>query len=287
MGTSQRPGDPVRAPTGRRLAALPSASLGVLQALGATRFLEAGQVTRLAKTPHDRAVRALRTAGLVQRFPFRPDPDAPRRFVYALTPAGERAYRALRSHALGEGGAWDPAVLHSRHGAPASAPDAVTLSYLFVAHHLAVSELYVRLVREVADDGPIVWRTGPEARFTFRSFLRREGTAALVPDAVVGLGPDALAGIPHAAVAVEVDRATMGRRAIDGKLVRYKEWFAVAGVRWPLLFVSDDAARRRWLTQRLSEHRLEGAAADLDGAVAWLRLWLGTQAADGQRTPPL
>ena len=194
--------------------------------------------------------------------------------VYTLSAFGERAARALRSHAAGEGGAYDPAVDVRRESSSRARREGDLLSYLFLTHHLAVSDLYVSLRALYEGPNPVIWRTGPSARVTFRSFLNSEGRSTVVPDALVGRSVDAAIGEPAEAVAVELDRGTMGLVAIEKKPLRYRELFAERGRRWPILFVVEDAARRRWLSGRLSDARLVGASLDREGSSLALVAWL-------------
>lgn len=262
----------------RRLASLSAGARALLEALAATRFLATVQAVRLLGSADEatRAIRQLRAAGLVDRVVYRPDPLGPRTFVLALSRLGTRAALAMRSHAQASGGAFDPALQGREFRASQAARDGEGLSYLFLTHHLAVSDLYVAVRARHEGPGPVIWRTGPEARIRFRSFLQAGGESNVIPDALIGRTWDAATGTPEEAVALELDRGTMGREAIRQKLLRYREFFAESGRRWPVFFVARDPGRRNWLYERLGEARLRGRALDAGEATATLLVWLRT-----------
>lgn len=251
-----------RADAGRSLVG--GAALALLDDLARARFLTPAQAARLTQPDDPRPLFArLRRAGLVRSVPYRPEVRAPLGYVFCLTPLGARAAVARASDAAGEGGAADPDLARrARHLA------ADALSELFLAHHLGVSDLYVAVA--AAATAPFAWRSGEEARIAFRSFAARDGRGVLVPDAVaapstLGPGEDALA---RGGVALELDRATMGRAAIERKLLRYRECIADRGRFGPVLFVAAEPARRRWLETRLRAAGIEGAALAGDAAAA-------------------
>jgi hypothetical protein len=261
---ARRPGEV----TARRLAGLGPEAEALLDALGEVRFLRPDQAAALLAAQGGeaaaarRALTRLSAAGLALTLPHRDRPAAPLVRVWALTPLGARAAAARASHAAGEGGAADP---HLARRARALRGDEV--AYLFLSHALALSDLYVALVRGL--DRPFTWRAGEGCRLRYRSLLAPDGVGVLVPDAVVapaGLGPgeDALA---LGGCALEVDRATMGAAAVARKLLRYRELVADRGEFGPILFVAEDASRRRRLGELLAEAGLAGEALDREGAV--------------------
>lgn len=258
---------------GRRLATLSPQALGLMDALACVRFLTQGQANRL--TPPD-AVAALRTlgaAGLVARLPYRASPEAALERVWCLTPLGDQAARARASHAAGEGGPADPSVRRAaRH-----APDGASLSFLFLAHHLALADLYVDLCQALGPDA-FGWRAGDGARVAFRSIASPDGHGLVVPDAIVTPPGSAWSGDPleRGGCAIELDRATMGRAAIERKLLRYRERIADRGPFGPVLFVAEAVARRRHLGRWLAAARLEGDAVDRPRAVQRIRAYLAS-----------
>lgn len=254
--------------TGRRarsaLGALGPDALALLDTLAAVRFLDAGQAAAAAgATGAARALGALRRAGLATTVPYRSAPLAPVQAIWSLTPLGARAAVARASHAAGEGGLFDPDLRRrARYIAPGP------LSGLFMAHALATTDLYLAIRARSAV--PFAWRSGEEARVRFRSFAAAGGRGVLVPDAIVApadlpYGADPLS---MGASALEIDRATMGRAAIERKLMRYRERVADLGRFGPVLFVADAPARRRWLEALVRASGLEGAALDASGAAA-------------------
>jgi hypothetical protein len=209
----------------RRLASLSFEAQSLLVALGAVRVLSPQQAQALVGPRATRALAELRRAELVWPCPYRPHPQAPLVRVHALTPRGARLAHEAALWREGEGVAPLPPA-RGRWG---------DLSYLFLSHALEVSQLYVSLAAALGTGG-FRWRGAPGTRITYRSLLVPTGKGVLMPDALVGppdrWEPD---GAPPSGrtVAVEVDRATMGPRAMSAKLARYRELFAYQGEEWP------------------------------------------------------
>ncbi len=247
---------------GAALGALGPEAVALLDALGAVRFLSAPQAAEIAgEAGARRALTALRRAGLAAALPYRPAPLAPVQAVWSLTPLGARAAVARASHLAGEGGLADPGL-----GRRARRLAADPLSALFMAHALATTDLYLAVRRRAGS--AFAWRSGEEARVTFRSFASADGRGVLVPDAIVAPADLPYGGDPLAlgGAALEIDRATMGRAAIERKLLRYRERVADRGPFGPVLFVAEAEARRRWLDSLIRQSGLEGAALGPDGA---------------------
>jgi hypothetical protein len=258
------------------LAALGHEALRLLDVLGSVRFLTVAQALALGDAPDARrSLGALRRAGLAQVLPFRPNALASVVAVWSLTPLGARAAAARASHAAGEGGLADPALgRRARRLAPGA------LSPLFLSHALLTTDMYVAL-RAHAD--AFAWRSGEDARLSFRSFAAAGGRGVLVPDAVV-----APAALPYdedalalGGSALEIDRATMGKAAIERKLLRYRERIADRGRFGPVLFVAQAPARRLQLERWLQAARLEGAALDREAAAQAAAAVLARLAAEG------
>ena len=259
----------------RRLAALSPDALALLESLGATRFLSAAQVRALGGEGASAAVRALARAGLAATLPYRPSATAPLERVWVLTALGAKAAAARASHAAGEGGESDPAVRRAARTARADA-----LSALFLTHNLRLSDLYVALRIHMGQ--AFAWRTQDEARIAFRSLASADGRGLVVPDALV-----APPGLPYGAdplvlgaCAIELDRSTMGRSAIDRKLLRYRELVADRGPFGPLVFVADDPRRRDRLADWLRRAGVEGRTADAATAVELVAAFLRGRTGD-------
>lgn len=254
----------------RRLAALTPDALTLLDALAETRFLSAPQARALCGDAVGAALRSLSGAALAATLPYRPSATAALERVWVLTAQGAQAGAARASHAAGGGGAADPAVRRAARTARADA-----LSVLFLAHHLRLTDLYVALRCEMGR-GAFSWRTGDEARIAFRSLASADGRGLVVPDAVVAppdlpFGADPLA---LGACAIEFDRNTMGRAAIDRKLLRYRELVADRGRFGPLVFVADDPRRRARLTRWMESAGVDGRTTDAATAVAVVAAFL-------------
>ena len=249
---------------GQRLAALSVEALALLDALASVRVLTTAQAASLVGAADAaRLLAALRRAGLTQAMPYRPEPLQAVVPVWSLTALGARAAAARASEAAGDGGLADPLLARRARRLGADA-----LSPLFLAHALRTTDLYLA-VRARAGTA-FAWRSGEAARLAFRSFAQPGGRGVLVPDAVVapaelGRDEDALA---LGGSAIEIDRATMGRAAIERKLLRYRERIADRGRFGPILFVAAVPTRRLWLERCLAQARLEGAALDLEAAAA-------------------
>lgn len=126
----------------------------------------------------------------------------------------------------------------------------------FLAHHLAVTELYVRAV-EVSreselellafDAEPLAWRT-----FTGIGGARQ----VLKPDAFIRIGLDRF----EDSYFVEVDRATQSGPAIARKLTVYRRYFQTGreqqrrGVFPKVVFLVPSEVRRQALTDVISDH---------------------------------
>jgi hypothetical protein len=242
-----------------RLANLSPVARDLLALLATCRCLSAEQAARaLGSGPSRRAARELRAAGLALSFTHY---DASPRLgqtgagrkpaamrILALAPLGRRAARQLT-------------------GAGPLGGRADQLGALFLAHHLAVQDLYLDLRALVAEGqlAEIDWRSGPQATVAFRSLAAPGGRGRLTPDARVTLWSAAGRSVE---VCFELDRGTMGRSAIGLKLARYREWYADRSVPFApdaaadrdarLVFAAEDLDRRRWLADRLAEGGVRG-----------------------------
>lgn len=241
-------GDAVR--RRQRLASLSEAAWQALALLAVCRQLSSTQLRRMLGDAAISAVRELKSAQLVMRFSYRSKSDDPKLAIFALTSLGSAAARKLVGDAIG-----------SRRG------QADELSTLFLAHHLAIQDIYLDL-REAIRDGTLIsldWQSGPAASVRYRSLAEPTGKGRVTPDArLEAVRPDRL----RVYVCLEMDMGTMGRSAISSKLARYREWLAdrrtpfSPGTRIPdpqVWFVADNEGRQAWLLEQLRQSGVPGS----------------------------